>query len=109
MTNNLKNMTAETFQQYIATDFIITLQDDDTQPMSYIMTLAEVERVGEKDRDVAAHGRESFSLIFKNPNKEQYLHQGTYSLQHPELGIVTLFVVPLGPRDEGMYYEVIFT
>ncbi len=50
---------------------------------------------------------EQFSLIFKGP-ASPWLRQGTYSLLHPEMGQVTLFLVPLGARDGRMAYEAVF-
>ena len=109
MTDTLNKLTADTFEEYIDSDFIVKLLDEGGTESLYPLTLHAVERVGEKERDMAAHGRESFSLIFKNPEKERYLMQSTYALHHDSLGVLHLFLVPLGPRDDGMYYEVIFT
>jgi hypothetical protein len=35
--------------------------------------------------------------------------QGTYRVRHPALGALGIFVVPLGPKNGGNQYEVIFT
>jgi hypothetical protein len=34
--------------------------------------------------------------------------QGMYTLHHPTLGPVELFVVPVGPDGKGMCYEITF-
>ena len=52
--------------------------------------------------------REPFSLIFRGP-REGWFQQGTYAVEHPELGPQTLFLVPIGPDAHGMQYEAIFT
>lgn len=38
-----------------------------------------------------------------------YAPQGTYLVEHEQLGAHDLFIVPLGPDQNGMRYEVIFT
>lgn len=50
-----------------------------------------------------------YSLVFSQQAPERgYAPQGTYRLEHPELGCQELFVVPLGPSPKGlMTYEVI--
>jgi hypothetical protein len=49
--------------------------------------------------------RQQFSLVFLGiPG----LAQGTYRLVHAELGDLELFLVPIGPRGEGMQYEAAF-
>ena len=50
-----------------------------------------------------------YSLVFSQQAPERgYAPQGTYRLEHPELGCQELFVVPLGPSPKAlMTYEVI--
>lgn len=51
---------------------------------------------------------EQFSVIFHNP-AGAYLPQGMYELHHETLGEITLFLVPLGPRNgRGMDFQAIF-
>ncbi len=57
----------------------------------------------------AAGPRRPFSLIFSNPRKDSYLPQRTYSLEHAKLGVLEIFLVPIGPDENGMFYEAVFT
>jgi hypothetical protein len=50
---------------------------------------------------------EQFSVLFKGPVSPS-LQQGTYTLLQAEMEQVTLFLVPLGPRDGRMVYEAVF-
>lgn len=50
---------------------------------------------------------EQFSLIFHGP-AEPFLQQQMYTFKHEMLGELLLFIVPIGKRDEGYNYEVIF-
>lgn len=59
-----------------------------------------------------SNARAGFSLTFVmplfGPRHTQYLPQGTYTLHHPALGQLALFMVPLGPQAGQMRYQVIF-
>jgi hypothetical protein len=49
----------------------------------------------------------SFSAVFRGPT-EPALEQAIYSLDHAELGDLTLFLVPIGADDTGRTYEAVF-
>jgi hypothetical protein len=51
--------------------------------------------------------RQPFSLHWRGPISP-WTRQGTYRLEHPVLGEMELFIVPLGPDGDGMQYEAIF-
>ncbi|MHC4219850.1 MAG: DUF6916 family protein [Planctomycetota bacterium] len=51
--------------------------------------------------------RAPFSLVFRGP-KEVPLAQMIYDLEHQEMGSLDLFLVPIGPDEEGMLYESVF-
>ncbi|MEZ5333124.1 MAG: DEAD/DEAH box helicase [Thermoanaerobaculia bacterium] len=56
-------------------------------------------------------GRQPFSLLYRGPT-EPVLPQGIYRMDHPEVGALELFLVPLGPDGEardGLLYEAVFT
>jgi hypothetical protein len=52
-------------------------------------------------------GMERFSAFFNGPT-EPRLPQGTYSLQHDQMGDFDIFIVPIGPADDGVHYEAVF-
>ena len=54
-------------------------------------------------------GRRPFSIEFLGPLSTQYLPQHIYRLEHAQLGILEIFLVPLGPEQGRMRYEAIFT
>lgn len=73
----------------------------------YALELLEVKEVGPiYDKD---DKRRQFSLLFRNERSDVYLSQAMYTVQHAQMGDLTLFVVPLGPQADGMRYEVLFT
>jgi hypothetical protein len=49
--------------------------------------------------------RAPFSLVFRGPPS---LPQGIYRIEHPALGPLDIFMVPIGPDARGPRYEAIF-
>ena len=52
--------------------------------------------------------REPFSLVFRGP-RELRVSQQIFPLSHPRLGSQEIFLVPIGPDEEGMRLEAVFT
>lgn len=69
------------------------------------LRLVDVQRFG---GDSSGGGRTPFSLLFRGGPADRYLPQQTYELSHPDLGVLSIFLVPLGPDAEGMRYEAVF-
>jgi hypothetical protein len=67
------------------------------------LKLAKVDPAGNSGRAGGA-----FSLIFVAP-KGPWLPQAIYPVTHPSLGIMEIFLVPIGPRQDGNGYQAIFT
>jgi hypothetical protein len=66
------------------------------------LELVEVEAHG----DVAGQtGR--FSALFRGP-VDHFFPQGTYRMEHEQLGGMELFIVPIRKDNEGIYYEAVF-
>jgi hypothetical protein len=61
--------------------------------------------------DHAGHGeeirRQPFSLFFRGAHRF-VLPQYTYSMEHPALGALEIFLVPVGPDGQGMCYQAVF-
>lgn len=53
------------------------------------------------------HSRQPFTVVLE---AEDAAHHGQqmFRLSHPDLGDQKLFLVPIGPGDEGMRYEIVF-
>jgi hypothetical protein len=67
------------------------------------LKLARVEPAGNSGRPGGA-----FSLLFAGPNGA-WLPQAIYSVRHPALGRMDIFLVPIGPLADGNGYQAIFT
>jgi hypothetical protein len=48
-----------------------------------------------------------FTLTLATPLEWRF-PQGVYTLEHPRLGALALFMVPIGPCAEGMRFEIVF-
>jgi hypothetical protein len=67
------------------------------------LKLVKVDPAGDSGRAGGA-----FSLIFVAP-KGPWLQQAVYPVNHPVLGIMEFFLVPVGPTQGGNGYQAIFT
>jgi hypothetical protein len=52
--------------------------------------------------------RTPFSIVFRTAQKNEYFDQGTYPIIHPSKGSIPVFLVPIGPDENGMKYEAVF-
>ena len=50
---------------------------------------------------------EPFALVFRGP-RDRLLAQGTRTLEHPRLGALEIFLVPIQPGPDGPRYEAVF-
>lgn len=67
--------------------------------------LVEVSALGSPtDR---RHGREPCSVVFRGPEKP-LLEQGIYPVHNDAMGRLEMFVVPIGPDEDGFCYEAVF-
>jgi hypothetical protein len=57
--------------------------------------------------EVTKHDQRSFSLVFRG-GADAPIEQDTYTFRHESLGEFPLFVVPIGPGSDGLYYEAVF-
>jgi hypothetical protein len=67
------------------------------------LKLVKVDPAGDSGRAGGA-----FSLIFVSP-KGPWLPQGVYPVPHPVLGMMEIFLVPVGPASGGNGYQAVFT
>ncbi|MBR1205940.1 hypothetical protein JQ562_28135 [Bradyrhizobium sp. AUGA SZCCT0051] len=67
------------------------------------LKLAKVEAAGNSGRPGGA-----FSLLFTT-SKGAWLPQAIYPVRHPALGVIEIFLVPIGPLGDGNGYQAVFT
>lgn len=97
----LDKLTHEDFNPRIGETFTATAEDG----RRLTLTLQRVDTLPRSEDD---KGREPFSLEFTE-SSSAHVPQQTVEMQHEEMGSYPLFVVPLGPSEDGMRYEAVFT
>lgn len=53
-------------------------------------------------------GRQPFSIVLRSQGDDEHHPQGIYSVEHESIGPIEIFLVPIGPDEQGMRYEAIF-
>lgn len=53
--------------------------------------------------------RKPFSIVFRTKQKTEYYRESTYSVEHPQIGTIPMFLSPKGFDAEGMRYEAVFS
>ncbi len=97
-----ETLTVEDFAAHLGQPFAIDLGTE-VEPL--VLTLIEAEPI-ETSQDLGER-RAPFSLVFRGPG-EPALTQRIYPLDNETLGRLEIFLVPIGPDDEGMRYEAVF-
>lgn len=74
--------------------------------------LPELDATLVEARELSDHpgpgGRKPFSLMFRAP-AETPAEQGIYRVEHPRVGTLEMFLVPIGADDDGLLFEAVFT
>ena len=96
----LDKVTKDTFQPVQGEVFNLVLRPGEIIPLE----LTAVRGTGLQ----GLASREQFSLHFKGPAAPA-LPQQIYRLEHPALGALEIFLVPIRRDGEGMTYEAVFT
>ena len=52
--------------------------------------------------------RDAFSIVFRGDSNLN-LPQQIYRISHEQMGSMDIFIVPIGPDEEGMCYEAVFS
>ena len=96
----LENLTADNFSPLLNQEFQIKL-DTNTTLMVQLIEVTINKQLEERE------GRQSFSIVFQGP-RDLELTQGMYPISHEKIGEFDLFLVPIGPDDQGMCFEAVF-
>jgi hypothetical protein len=98
----LETCTMETFRPHIGETFRIIVDDE----RQLHVALTSVHPWGPE----AGKGRSRapFSLIFHGA-ADSFLPQRIYRIENDNMEPMELFLVPIGPDQQGMQYEAVFT
>lgn len=102
----LDTFTVEKFAPYVGDTFRVFY--DNTSSVE--LTLGSAGEIGNESAKEwsKSSGRPPFTLVFVG-SPQFFLHQGIYRFEHDELEPFEIFLVALGPDQQGMQYEAIFT
>jgi hypothetical protein len=98
---NLEKVTEADFSDRLGQDFRIHL------PSGELLRVALVEVTAHPYLPPAPGRRAGFSIVLRS-EVSGHLPQAIYRVEHPQMGFMDLFLVPVGPRDGGMCYEAVF-
>ena len=90
-------LTHEEFSKHLNTKFRIRISETETID-------AELIEVSEH---LVSPRQERFSIYFRTSN-EVFLGQGMRRLEHDQMEVFDLFLVPMGQDEEGTTYESVF-
>lgn len=93
-------LTLELFQPEVGSTFGLAFPD-----ARFALELREAKALAYRDPHV--HSRHPFALLFVCPD-QRVLQQGTYAIDHERLGMLEIFLVPVGADADGVQYEAIF-
>lgn len=98
----LEQLSLADFVPYLNLNFLIQVDE------SEIVTaeLVEATALGLPDSN-QPEARAPFSLVFRT-SQETCLSQRIYEISRDDLGILKLFLVPIGPDSVGMCYQAVF-
>ncbi|MBU2713465.1 DUF6916 family protein [Zooshikella harenae] len=105
--DSLAQLKHDDFSKHIKEKFVVR-----DVGVDFFIELIEVKQLY---RAIKKGGRDQFSLLFKAAD-EILLPQKMYHLDHEEMGVLNIFLVPIGherPEEQGSQafylYEAIFT
>jgi hypothetical protein len=92
-----EKLTSRILSDHLHSTFRLHVPDSDPVPL---------ELISVTERNLSPQV-ENFSVIFRGPRGQSFA-QRIHTLEHEKLGTFDLFLVPIGPDDNGMCYEAIF-
>jgi len=102
-----ERVTNELFAPHVGERF--ELAPSDGEPFEAVLSSCDESSYGSREQWLASIDRVPFSLVFHAPGGE-LLPQQIFTVRHPRVGDLEIFLVPLGPqRDGAMAYEAVFS
>jgi hypothetical protein len=100
----LEDFTLDTFAPLVGSAFTVRADPSSTLELD----LVEAASLASAGSSPAGPVRQPFSLVFRGPLTPVAI-QRIYPVEHPTLGAFELFLVPIGPDQQGMQYQAVFT
>lgn len=100
-----ENLTSEQFSPHLGSVFQLSIPSAALLELKLIAVAPYTAHPAPKNWELSR--RIPFSLLFRGP-LEIVLPQRTYSLEHPQMGKLDIFLVPVARKHDGMEYEAVF-
>ncbi len=100
---DLCDVTAEHFLPHKGDTYVVSAAPAAGLPQDVALELVEVNHYPPQP----GRARTPFSLVFRGPSG-CYLPQRIYHLEHPAMGGMELFLVPIQPQADGARFEAVF-
>jgi hypothetical protein len=94
-----------TFTPHVGEAF--ELRPPEGEAFEAVLSSCEETPYGSPEQWKDAIERVPFALLFHALGAEQTGPQGVYTLRHPQIGELELFLVPHGPDERGMRYGAV--
>lgn len=101
----LDQLSLDLFSAQVGETFRIVIEEDNAVDVELIEAKALPAYASPAAEDDPQHA--PFTLLFRGP-KEVYLPQRLYTLTHPTLGTLEIFLVPIQPDQHGSQFEAVF-
>ena len=101
MTKDIQILSAAAFRPYLGQDFLLQFPGGDS-------TVAQLAEVVEWPTRPGLE-RQPFSIVLQTGQLQTYYPQAIYTIEHPAWTPLSLFLVPLGVKGNGMQYEAVFS
>lgn len=100
----LESFRVDTFAPHIGQPFQVQIGNGEhlTFELIEVTDLAK-----EPDTVPVKPPRSPFSLVWRGP-RAPILPQRTYRMEHGAIGAFDIFLVPIGPDEQGLRYEAVF-
>jgi hypothetical protein len=102
----IEGATSETFAPHVGDRFAVAPAEGD--PFEAVLSSCDETPYGSPEQWQRDLDRVPFSLMF-HAESDPGVQQQVCSLDHAELGTFELFLVPLGPDDQGWRYEAVIS
>lgn len=98
---------ASTFTPHVGSEFLLAATARGRAVSARLERVSDLQQ-GMRERRLATHDGECFSLVFSAPApKRAAPQQATYRVEHAALGRFSLFLVPGPARDGSVTYEAV--
>src|SRR5688572_16873797 len=96
----LQLLTASDFQSQVGKSFFIHFSNELTVA-GQLRDVVDLPRYADLER-------KPFSILLQTTQKDHYYPQAIYTVEHPVVGAMEIFLVPVACNEMGVQYEAVF-